>query len=415
VFFKHLTPSRKNEAKLRNNNFLKTGNAKHPRKLPVTPAAPHPIGSLGNPAENLHQAPVPPRELLSVDIKILNYSQGNPRVKYDHHRNRIWIYYDCDPEKYRGPVKFHITVRVPYSQELVLDKTWVDAESADLMASVAFNWEDAFPHSYKPLKLRYEITVNSDRKILETNYENNQRFGFLYHGGSPFISRMSSPFFPELRDPSSLPQKVIRTRAWVHNSFKSGGCWFYDPYDPDVNMLMVEVTADISNPSDSDRTVHVIFSCDSMDGATRYAEDVPVEAGGWKKVTKLIGINMQDKNYILIQMGGHVYLNLGIEFRELPYDPTASFRALYVSPNQRLISASTGGTCTFSVGGGDDPWHITTDDPAYSPVPDTLVDNGNAVFSVTVPAHATPKMVTYIITDALNHTVATRLFIMPSQ
>ncbi len=418
---KRLSPSWRKVEKPLHRSTGKSIGSKHIRDLPVTPTGPRLFGPAGSLAKHLHPAATPPNELLSLDIKIEDDASGKPMVEYDAIRNKIWVDFDCDPSKYSGPLEFRMIIREPDSSDIVMDKTWVSPDSAVLNTGVAFNWQDAFPHS-TVRKLRYEIWVNPNRKILETNYDNNRRSGYLYPGGVPFLYSVASPFLPELED-RPRPQSIMRNRYWVHNAILAGACWYYDPDDPDTNVLMVDMTLWIENPAAEDLTVQVALSCDSMFGPSRYSYDVPVAAGDLTVITKTLAINLQDENYIRIQINGRMALDLALRFPGLPYDPTASFTELSVMPNQHY-AGSNGGIFNFSIRGGDSPWHITSDDPAFQPQPDTLDDNSNFshfwdgngyFFQVIVPPHSTPKMVNYIIKDALNHTVAARLWIFPSR
>lgn len=353
-----------------------------------------------------------------LDIRLFD-----ERLPVEFDNGHIRIHYFCDPSIYQGPVEFHLKVSRRDGGQIVnvLDETFTDQDSSDGFTGIAFTWPSDWDWLFK---MSYELTINPRHALYETNYENNRKTGYLYRGGLPYIDLIRSPFFPELKD-HPIPQRVRRARGWVHDAIRTGTCWFYDPYDPDTNMLMVNVNFQIENPSSSDRTVHFDISYDSMDGEASNKGDVQVAAGGSKYVTQLLGINLQPKNYIRIYSGGRIYLNLGIDFPGLPYDPTASLNGpLYVSPNRRFVSASKGGIVRYIVNGGDDPWHITTDDPAFPPHPDMLSDahpsitkdeNGNYYFYVIVPPHTTPKIVNYRITDALNHSVGARLFILPPQ
>ena len=84
---------------------------------------------------------------------------------------------------------------------------------------------------------------------------------------------------------------------------------------------------------------------------------------------------------------------------------------LAVVPESVTINGSKGGTAIFEIVNGNPGYTITTNDPAFPPLPKQIKSSGGK-FLVTVKRSTSPKSVTYTITDSVGAKVTAKLIII---
>jgi len=260
--------------------------------------------------------PIDPYQLTTLDFHIGNYPLS---VKYHHHDSgRGWInirYYTSDLSVYNGPVEFHI--RVYKGFETLVDETFVDQSNADMSASFPFRW----PNEYG-MYLVCRVEVNPNHTIPEVHYENNHKKVELYINNGPVKFMVEHMIFPGTNYAVSDDRTLSFTEDAIKDKIENGPWWYYDPYDADCNMIMMNVQVWIGNPTCDEKTLPLVLSYDSYDGTRYVTHNVTLAPGRDKRVTMAVGLNLQRHNYIRVTFydQGYHRIRVNFNFYGLPYD-----------------------------------------------------------------------------------------------
>lgn len=297
-----------------------TGSQKSTKPVPMDLSTAKKIGPLPENINIMHpkfeKQTIDPSQLTTLDIRIINERLS---VKYNHHDygcGFININYFCDPGIYNGPVEFHIRV-FDLEHHDIVNETFIDQESADMYASFQFCWDYEYG-----MVLYYQVEVNPNHTIPETYYGNNHKSGQLYINNGPVKFMERAMYFPGLASTFSLGDGGVMnlSESSVKNDIEHGAWWYYDPYDPNCNMIMMNIKVWIGNPTCYEVTLPIHLYYIAYNGERDVTYNVTLAPGRDKWVTMAVGLNMQNENYIQVVPIGVGSLRVNVRFNGLPYD-----------------------------------------------------------------------------------------------
>ncbi|MEW6417184.1 MAG: Ig-like domain-containing protein [Nitrospirota bacterium] len=83
-------------------------------------------------------------------------------------------------------------------------------------------------------------------------------------------------------------------------------------------------------------------------------------------------------------------------------------RPISVVPSSQTVNGAPGGTATFTIFGGVEPYSVYTNNPSFPPDPESGITSGGA-FTVDVPPNTPVTTVTYIVMDSVGSTATATL------
>jgi len=259
----------------------------------------------------------PPALKLLPDFKVKG-------VWYKHLQKKVIVYFDGDLAKYRGPLVFNVSIR-DNSKTILSKRNMVHGDNRIEDFALSLQW----PHPQTPY-LNVSVKINPDCQIKESNCNNNLYEGRIFENSTDFKLLSAEHCYPTKKSIWWPKDKLMcdgdRIR-WYEKDVKSaiqrGEVQYYDPYDPNVNVLMGKAKVWIGNFSSEEGNAHVRFRYMAHDGARTAEHQVRLSPGARRFIESGIMLNLQKDNFIEVSVDSRSSIErarINIRFDGLPYD-----------------------------------------------------------------------------------------------
>jgi hypothetical protein len=259
----------------------------------------------------------PPTATLLPDFKVKG-------VRYNYPQKKVIVYFDGGLGKYKGPLVFNVTVRNDLGDYFINRRNMVHRDNT--IEDFALNLQWPSPHT--PY-LNVSVKINPDCQIKEFNCNNNLYEGRIFEDSTDFKLLSAESCYPTKKSiwwpKDSLwcdGNRIYFNEREVKVRIQRGELQYYDPYDPNVNVLLGKAKVWIGNFSPKEGTARVRFTYMAHDGARTAEHQGRLAPGARGFVESGIMLNLQRDNFIEVFVESRSSIErarINIRFDGLPY------------------------------------------------------------------------------------------------